>query len=208
MKGLTKKQYDVLQYIKKCIDDNRVPPSYREIKEYFGYSSLGTVYDHIKTLKRKGYIKAEEHSARSISVEDAQAAEVLGTKHVPIVGSVQAGFPIRMSEKNEEIDVSPSLLRGLNNPYALKVVGDGFFDELLGDGDVIIVDARDHVYDGEMAILESKDQEVIIRCLFHEGSYIRLTAITHHQQPIILRKGGYTIHGIVHTVIRELYHRI
>jgi repressor LexA len=207
MKGLTKKQYEVLQYIKRYIDEHSIPPSYREIKQHFGYSSLGTVYDHLKILKRKGYIAAEEHAARSIVVEEKQSSEILGNQHVPVIGALEAGFPIKMNEQQEEVEFPNSLLRTVNNPYALKIVGDGFFDELLGDGDLIIVDARDHVYDGEMAIIVSSEQEVIIRRLFHEGSYVRLTAITHHQPPIILREGDYSVHGIVHTVIRELYHR-
>lgn len=207
MKGLTKKQYEVLQFIKRYIDEHSIPPSYREIKQYFGYSSLGTVYDHLKTLKRKGYIDAEQSTARSLTVEEEQTSEVLGNRLIQVIGSIEAGFPIKMNDKDEEVELPSSLLRNVNNPYALKIVGDGFFDELLGDGDLIVVDARDYVYDGEMALIVSSEQEVIIRRLFHEGSYVRLTAITHHQPPIILREGDYSVHGIVHTVIRELYHR-
>lgn len=207
MKGLTRKQYEVLQFIKRYTDEHSIPPSYREIKEYFNYASLGTVYDYLKILKRKGYIDSEEHTARSLVVEEKKSSEILGNQHIEIIGSVEAGLPIKMSKNGEEVEFPSSLLQTLNNPYALKIVGDGFFDELLGDGDLIIVDARDFVHDGEMAIIVSAEQEVIIRRLFHEGSYVRLTAVTHHQPPIILREGDFLVHGIVHTVIRELYHR-
>lgn len=207
MKGLTKKQYEVLQYIKRYIDEHNIPPSYREIQSHFGYSSLGTVYDHLKILKRKGFVAAEEHAARSLAVEEKLTSAVLGNQHVPIIGSIEAGSSIKMNMQQEEVELPLSLLKNLKNPYALKIVGDGFFDELLGDGDLIIIDARDYVSDGEMAIIVSREQEVIVRRLFHEGSYVRLTAITHHQPPIILREGDYTVHGIVYTVIRELYHR-
>lgn len=207
MKGLTKKQYEVLQYVKRYIDEHKIPPSYREIQRYFGYSSLGTVYDHLKILKRKGFIAQEEHAARSLVIEEMQSAEVLGNQPIPVIGSIEAGSSIKMSVQHEEVELPLSLLKSLKNPYALKIVGDGFFDELLGDGDLIIVDARDRAADGEMAIIVSREREVIIRRLFHEGSYVRLTAITHHQPPIILRSGDYVVHGIVHMVIRELYHR-
>lgn len=207
MKGLTKKQFEVLQFIKRFIDDHSIAPSYREIQKHFGYSSLGTVYDHLKILKRKGYIDTEDHSARSLVVEKEQSAEVLGNQPIQIIGAIQAGFPIKMNDRDEEIELPKSLLRNVSNPYGLKILGDGFFDELLGDGDLIIIDAREYVYDGEMALIVSRDQEVIIRRIFHEGSYVRLTAVTHHQPPIILREGDYTVHGVVYSVIRELYHR-
>ena len=63
MKGLTKRQNEIVHYISEYINIHRFSPSYREIMEHFGFTSLGTVYKHVQVLKRKGMIQAEKNAA-------------------------------------------------------------------------------------------------------------------------------------------------
>jgi len=56
MKPLSKSQQKILDYLKECSVDGRVP-SVREICEQIGLSSTSTVHHHLKALEEKGLIE-------------------------------------------------------------------------------------------------------------------------------------------------------
>lgn len=64
---LTPRQRETLQWVKDFIRKNRMPPTVREIGDSFGIKS-SSVFDVLKALERKGYIKREPRKARSIVV--------------------------------------------------------------------------------------------------------------------------------------------
>ena len=66
MKGLTSKQREILHFIQRFIEQHQYSPSYREIMQHFDFTSPGSVYKHIHTLKRKGVLAAEKKSHRSL----------------------------------------------------------------------------------------------------------------------------------------------
>jgi len=59
---LTKRQKQILDYIKKYIKENGYAPSLEEIRRYFRLSSISTIHQHIETLKEKGYLKKNRKS--------------------------------------------------------------------------------------------------------------------------------------------------
>src|SRR5689334_727822 len=85
---LTTKQKQVLKYIFQCIKSNQLPPTIREIAQQFGFSSTGTVRDHLKALVQKGYIKISENKSRAIELVREAFLQV------PVMGNVRAGQPI------------------------------------------------------------------------------------------------------------------
>ncbi|OGX27617.1 MAG: repressor LexA, partial [Omnitrophica WOR_2 bacterium RIFCSPHIGHO2_02_FULL_48_11] len=115
---LTKKQKQVLKYVYECIKDKQLPPTLREIAEYFQFSSTGTVRDHLKALVQKGYIKISENKSRAIElVKEAMF-------QVPVLGQVRAGQPIYAVEDligylNLEDVIFPE-----KDVFALRVKGD------------------------------------------------------------------------------------
>ena len=89
---LTKRQKEILDYIESFIDDRGYAPSFEEIAESFGYSSLATVHEHLSNLERKGYIRKSYNESRSIElVARASATPVV---ELPLLGAVAAGLPI------------------------------------------------------------------------------------------------------------------
>lgn len=87
---LTKKQLAVLDFIKDFTDENGVSPSYREIMEGLGLSSVSAVAEHIDNLVSKGALLKTPGEARSL--------EVLDYKHTETVNL----FKVRMAEASEE----------------------------------------------------------------------------------------------------------
>ena len=65
-KKLTKRQEDILSFIKSYKGEFSRSPSLEEIGEHF-YIAPSSVHDHLKSLEKKGFIK-KDNSARSIVV--------------------------------------------------------------------------------------------------------------------------------------------
>ena len=70
MKGnnLTKRQNDVLDFIKRYIAEHGYPPAIREICKGVNLSSPATVFVHMKNLEQLGYIKTTSNKFRTIEI--------------------------------------------------------------------------------------------------------------------------------------------
>lgn len=76
MKDLSKRQAQVLAYIKKCMRDNLLPPTLREIRTELGVASVYAITNHLRALEKKGWITREFRKARCISLtEKAKGAK-------------------------------------------------------------------------------------------------------------------------------------
>lgn len=69
-KPLTRRQAEVLNYIKGYIADEGIPPSFHEIRTHFGLTSIATVWEHVKNLADHGYITTRYNHGRSIVVNE------------------------------------------------------------------------------------------------------------------------------------------
>ena len=87
---LTKKQLAVLDFIRDFTEENGHSPSYREVMEGLGLSSVSAVAEHIDNLVSKGALLKTPGEARSL--------EVLDYKHTETVNL----FKVRMAEAPEE----------------------------------------------------------------------------------------------------------
>ena len=64
----TKKQRELLGYIEAFIKENGYSPSYREIMNGLGYTSVATVALHVNNLIKRGHLRKRDRSARSLEV--------------------------------------------------------------------------------------------------------------------------------------------
>ena len=68
MEELTKRQNEILTYIKKFIVSNGYPPTVREIGEALDVSSPATIHAHLQNLEEKGWIKKQGSKNRAIEL--------------------------------------------------------------------------------------------------------------------------------------------
>src|SRR6188474_2037274 len=99
MQGLTKRQEQTLDFIRKSIEERGYPPTLREIGEYMGIRSTNGVNDHLRALERKGYLRREDMKSRALKlVDDHVAASVKVNDEdlleVRVLGRVAAGLPL------------------------------------------------------------------------------------------------------------------
>ena len=118
MEPLTRRQKEILDFIRNFIDENGYAPSYREIAYYFELSSTGTVAEYITILEEKGYLSKEAMDARSIQLTPAFASGIESFE-IPLSGTIDAGKPIEAIRTNETIDIPRDMMG--KKTFALRV---------------------------------------------------------------------------------------
>jgi repressor LexA len=200
--ALTKRQKEILDYISGHIQSNGYAPTFEEIAETFGYTSLATVHEHVSNLERKGYIRKAYNQSRSIELVEAQA--VPGAVELPLMGQVAAGHPIEAIPEQESILVPPDLLRRRGNNYVLRVVGDSMIEEQIRDGDYIIVNSRSTAENGEMVVALVDGESATVKKLYREaGGRIRLQPANERLKPMVYDADRISVQGVVVGVIRR-----
>lgn len=198
---LTKRQKQILDYIQSFIDDQGYAPSFEEIAQSFGYSSLATVHEHLTNLERKGYIRKSFNESRSIELplNDREPAVAL-----PLLGTVAAGLPIEAVEVQETLSVPPDMVRPGKDNFVLRVSGESMIDEHIQDGDYIVVSSQPTAPDGEMVVALVGNDAVTVKKLYREaGNRIRLQPANSTMKPIIEDADNVSIQGVVVGVIRK-----
>lgn len=194
--ALTKRQREILEYIRRYIADHDYAPSYREIGEYFNLRSTATIAEHVESLKEKGYLANEERAARSITLIPDQLLEVSG---IPLLGSIAAGSPIEAIRTNETIDIPHDMIG--RNTYALRVRGESMIEDFIADGDYVVIEPVVDVKDGDIVVALLEDSTVTLKRFYREKEYIRLQPANSRLKPIFVKK--VTIQGRVKGVIRR-----
>lgn len=199
MKGLTERQSELLTFIDEYIKTRGFSPSYREIMAKFDLSSVGTVYNYIKILKRKGLISSEKHCGRSLVLnEQLTQTEV----KVPFIGHIAAGAPIETFSQIQDMAVPKSFVRVPERTYILQAKDDTLTDELILEGDYLIVEARQNVHSGDTVVGILSHHDTIVKKYFLEGEYVRLAGHNPHQKPILLRSEELQIQGVLIGLLR------
>jgi len=208
MKGLTKRQREVYEFVLACVENTFRPPTIREIGNHFGMRSTGTVRDNLRALERKGYIRLRPRSARGIElVQREDTPLVSGARRVPVVGSIAAGQPLLAVENIEEhIELDGRFFAKKEGTlFGLRVKGDSMRDAGIYNGDYVFVRKQDSAENGDIvaAIL---DEEATVKRYFHEGDRIRLQPANDTMAPIYVAPEEFEviIAGKVIGVLREL----
>ena len=142
MEKITKRQEDVLDYIKKYVVKHGFPPSTREIGAALGLSSPATVHTHLKKLEDAGCIRKTNSKFRTIEIigdnEYAEKNEEL--VKVPLLGTITCGNPIEAIETPDEwFTIPASLIPGKEVVFTLKASGESMINVGIYDGDIVIV---------------------------------------------------------------------
>ena len=153
MKGLTKRQEEILQYISGYIMDHGYPPSYQDIADAFGIVSKNGVVRHLTALIRKGYIEKTDTSARSIRIIDQKYQSSDNMMNVPLIGRVAAGFPILAEENIEDyVAVPRKIIKTEGRYFALRVQGDSMVNAGIFEGDLVVVQSTNSASNGDIVV--------------------------------------------------------
>ena len=191
MKGteITKRQRDVLDFIKKYIADHGYPPAIREICKGVNLSSPATVFVHMKNLEQLGYIKTTSNKFRTIEIlcENEYLEQNEDIVKVPLLGKITAGNPITAIEQpNEFFDIPASLIPSTATVFTLHVSGESMINAGIYDGDYVIVQKQSTAKNGDIVVAMTMENEATIKTLYKEKDHIRLQPENDTMDPIIL----------------------
>lgn len=189
MEKLTRRQEEILNYIKEYIVSNGYPPTIREICKAVGVSSPATVHAHLTNLENKGFIKKEDTKNRAIELlvknEFANKDELV--VEVPLLGKITAGNPIEAIEQPNEFFSLPAYLIPKNKDvFTLNVSGCSMINAGILDGDIVIVERQNTARNGEIVVAMTDENEVTLKTFYKETNYIRLQPENDTMDPIIL----------------------
>ena len=205
MASLTKKQSEVLEYIKEYISENNFAPSYREIALRLGVSSPATIHQHIQALVEKGMIEVgEDGCARTIEVIDQTAPKqaIAPSIMLPLMGAIAAGEPIEAVEDNEAMAIPADFVVDGDNSYVLKVKGRSMIEDGIFDGDYVVIERNPSPKNGDVVVALLDNAYATLKRFYREDAHIRLQPANSTMQPIIVN-GDLNIQGIVRAVIRK-----
>ncbi|MDO8590048.1 MAG: hypothetical protein Q7R69_02145, partial [bacterium] len=112
---LTKKQTQVLDFIKIYMVKHSYAPSLEEIKRKFKLASVSTAHYYLKKLQEAGQLKKEFNQPRAVSTIEAKQ-----TIEIPILGAIAAGQPIEAIEiPDETITITRDEIGKQGKHYAL-----------------------------------------------------------------------------------------
>lgn len=183
--NLSKRQSDILDFIKKEIRLKGYPPSVREIGNAVKLMSSSTVHGHLQTLEEKGYIRRDPTKPRAIEILNNSNDSNLGYNivHIPVVGRVTAGQPILAVENIEDSFPLPAELVRDQTVFMLNVWGDSMIEAGILDGDQILVRQQSSANNGDI-VVAMIDDEATVKRFFKEINCIRLQPENSAMDPI------------------------
>lgn len=146
---LTERQRNVLEFIQSEQREKGITPSTREIQSHFGLASQTSVMQYLAVLERKGFIDRHARKARAL-ITPVQKVRITD---IPIYGQIPAGMAT-LTEQTMEGHVSLDA-RSVNaskngRTFALRVRGDSMIDAHILDGDIVILEDRKDVRNGDI----------------------------------------------------------
>ncbi|TWI59348.1 transcriptional repressor LexA [Halalkalibacter nanhaiisediminis] len=207
MSKLSKRQVEILDFIKVEVKKKGYPPSVREIGEAVGLASSSTVHGHLSRLEKKGFIRRDPTKPRAIEVLDLESETTPNpdkkTTYVPIIGKVTAGVPITAIENVEDYLPLPEHLVSNEQTYVLVIQGESMIEAGIFDGDMVIVRQQQTANNGDIIVAMTEDNEATVKRFFREKDYIRLQPENSTMDPILLK--DVTVLGKVVGVFRTIH---
>ena len=197
---ISKKQLEILEYIKSQILERGFPPAVLEICEAVNLKSTSSVHSHLETLEKNGYIRRDPTKPRAIEILDDNfnltRREMV---NVPIVGQVAAGEPILAQQNIENYFPIPVDFMPNSQTFLLKVKGESMINAGILDGDMVLVEETPAASNGDM-VVALVDDGATVKTFYKEEGIFRLQPENDFMDPIIVKE--VTILGKVIGVFR------
>lgn len=195
---LTKKQVQVLDFIKIYRSKNDYAPSLEEIRRKFKLASVSTAHYYISKLQDAGFLNKEHNQPRAVSTIEAKQ-----TVEIPILGAIAAGQPIEAIEiPDETITITRDEIGKQGKHYALRVQGSSMIDEGIFDGDIVVIRKQEVAENGQTVVAVIDDNQATLKKLYRENGKFRLQPANPTLFPIY--RDEVEVRGVVVKIIRNL----
>lgn len=211
-KRLTKRQQEILKFIRTFLDEHGYPPTVREIQNGLGISSTSVVDYNLNVLEYLRFIRRNRNISRGIELLERRSGRTSETVRIPLIGTIAAGQPLPVLEPIEGTAASEYIELGAPlvgpaapNLFALRVKGTSMIDALIDDGDIVILRRQSTAENGDTVAAWLKlEHETTLKRFYREGNLVRLQPANAHMQPIYTTLDNIEIQGKLILVIRQL----
>ena len=181
---ITKKQEEILNYIKDEILERGFPPAVREICQAVGLKSTSSVHSHLESLEKNGYIRRDPTKPRAIEILD-ESFNMLRREmvNVPVVGTVAAGQPILAEQNIDNYFPIPSEYMPNEQSFILKVKGESMINAGILDGDSVLVMQQTTARNGDIVVALIEDSATV-KTYYKENGHYRLQPENDTMDPI------------------------
>lgn len=210
---LSTRQSQILDFVRRYMHEHSYPPTVREIGDGVGISSTSVVDYNLKALSRRGYMRRDPDISRGIELldgdgqtENVDAAERVS---VPVMGQIAAGAPIEAVEGHREYVTLTKDLVPSEGVYALRVRGKSMIEDLIDDGDLVIIRPQSTAENGTIVVAlvsegPSTEGEVTLKRIYRERDRVRLQPANSSMQPIYVHPDRVKVQGSVVCLIRQM----
>ena len=200
---LSERQRRILEFLGEFMAEKDYPPSIRDIQQGCDVSSTSVVDYNLKRLEERGYIRRDREVSRGIELLDGAGRRRRAPLTVPVLGKIAAGapiptFPDTLPPDYEQIEVTREQTRGRTRAFALRVEGTSMIDDLINDGDFVILEPTNTCDDGERVAVWLKDEgETTLKRFYREGERVRLQPANATMDPIYVAADNVEVQGRV-----------
>lgn len=183
---LSKKQQEILEYLKEVILAKGYPPTVREICEKVDLKSTSSVHSHLESLEKKGYIRRDPAKPRAIEICD-DSFQMVRTEmaSLPVYGNVAAGMPILANDNILDYFPIPASELPQGESFVLNVKGDSMINVGIFSGDRILVNRCETAENGSIVVALVEDSATV-KTFYKEKDHIRLQPENDNMDPIIV----------------------
>jgi repressor LexA len=210
---LSARQWRMLEFIRAFQRERGYPPTIREIGQAADISSTSVVDYNLKILRNLGYLRRDAEVSRGIGLivqegEEDDSGASANVVRVPVVGSIAAGEPIEAyTVLDEKLELSRELAD--DNSFALRVRGKSMIEDLIDDGDIVVIKRQSTAENGAIVVAlitdsPSGEGQATLKRIYREKDRIRLQPANSEMAPIYVRPDELQVQGKVTTVIRRL----
>lgn len=188
MEALTRRQQEVLAFIRQFTQRHDVPPTVREIGERFRVTPRAA-FDHLRALERKGHLRrraSPKRTSRALTLVERSPA----VREVPILGRVAAGLPL-LAEENREgsLPLAADWLAGKGTElFCLRVRGESMVEAHIVEGDLVLVRRQEAAQPGDI-VVAMIDGEATVKRLARQDEAVVLKPEHPTMPPIVVRPG-------------------
>ncbi len=204
---LTKRQQQILDFIRAEIHRRGFPPAVREIGEAVGLSSSSTVHAHLAALQDKGYLRRDPTKPRALELHfesgSGAALQRRPVRHVPLVGDVAAGTGVLAEETIEETVPMPEDFTGAGQLFMLRVRGESMVDAGILDGDYVVVRQQPTADPGEVVVAGIPGEEATVKTFLRRRGKVVLRPENPSLDEMVFDPDDVAIYGKVVSLLRR-----
>jgi repressor LexA len=173
---LSKRQRQILDFIRAYAERHGVPPSYREIADAVGLKSSSTVKYHVEQLRTMGYLTRRDGMPRTIVAKperlrsispwelEAASAELSSADSVTMLLFERMAAGIGAYANPEAIGTIrlPRSMVGFGDLFAVMVTGHSMIGANIFDGDCVVVRQQNDAINGDI-VAALREEEATLK---------------------------------------------